>query len=98
MRVGIALFWLAVGGPTGVTDAALTWSALSLNTGREIAQLALGPHTSQLPMPSHRGDTGGVVTALFQLPEPLQELGCSFSGTHQSNDSAHTKKARLKPG
>ena len=96
--MGIALFWFAVGGPAGVANAALPGGTLGFKTSSEIAQLALGPQTGQLPMSGHCGDPSRVVTAVLKLPETLQELGCRFSGAHQCNDSAHTKKARLMPG
>ena len=96
--MSIALFRFAVGGPAGVANAALPRRALSFKTISEIAQLALGTQTGQLPLGCHRGDPSGVVTAVFQLPQALQELRRRFSGAHQGNDSAHTKKARLKPG
>ena len=90
--MGIALFRFAVGGPAGVAYAALPGSTFLVHTSGEIAQLALGPQTCQLPLGGHRGDPSGVVTAILQLPQALQELRCRFSGTHQGNDSAHKKK------
>ena len=81
-----------MGGPAGVANAALPGGALGFKTGSEIAQLALGPQAGQLPLGTHCGNPSGVVPAVLQLPEPLQELGCRFSGTHQGNDSAHKKK------
>ena len=98
VRMGIALFRFAMGGPAGVANAALPGSALGFKTGRQVPELALGPKTGQLALTSHRGNPSGVVTAVLQLPQTLQELRRRFSGTHQGNDSAHTKKARLKPG
>ena len=91
MRVRIVLFRFAVGGPAGVADTALPRSPVGLNTGCEIAQLALGTTTGELALCTHRGDPGGVVAAVLQLAKAFQELGGRFSGAHQRNDSAHTK-------
>ena len=48
VRVGIALFRFAVGGPAGVADAALPGRSLCFKTSGEVAQLALGPQAGQL--------------------------------------------------
>ena len=98
VRVSVALLRFAVSRPAGVANAALPRSPYCFHTSGEIAQLALGPQAGQLPLGGNRGDPSGVVTAVLQLAKALQELRRRFSGTHQANDSAHTKKARQKPG
>ena len=98
MRMGIALFRLAMGGPAGVANAALPRGTLGFKTSGEIAQLSLGPQASQLTLTRDRRNPSRVIAAVLQLTKTLQELGCRFSGAHQGNDSAHTKKARLTPG
>ena len=45
--MGVALFRLAMGGPAGVADAALSWSPLLVETSREIDELSLGSQAVQ---------------------------------------------------
>ena len=96
--VSISFFRFAVGSPTGVANAALPRGPLCFKTSSEIAELALGPQAGQLALSGNRSDPSGVVTAILQLPEALQELGRRFFRANKGNDSAHTNKARLKPG
>ena len=64
--MGVAVLRLAVGGPTGVANAALARGPLLLHPGREVEELALRPHTGEPPSP-HGGHPGGVVAAVLQL-------------------------------
>ena len=56
VRVGVALFRLAMGRPTGVTDAALPLRTLGLETGGEIRELALSTQTGQSGISSNGGN------------------------------------------
>ena len=89
--VGVVLLRLAVGGPTGVADAHQARSTFTLNSGRQVHQLALGADAMQPPR-FHRGHTGGVIAAIFQLAKSLEQQGCRIPGADHRNDSAHTKK------
>ena len=97
MGMGIAFFRFAMGGPAGMADAAMARGTLLFPTGGQVQQLALGLEAMQSPLGSparirqglHRGDAGGVITAVFELSQPLQQLGRSLSRTDQGNDAAH---------
>ena len=67
MGMGIALFWFAMGGPTGMANAALARSTLALHPSREIDELSLGLQTGERSLGIHRGDACRVVTPVFQL-------------------------------
>ena len=90
MRVGVALLRLAVGGPTGVADAALACSTGGLKPAGEVHQLAFRLEAAELARGVHGGDAGRVVAAVFELPQALQQQGGRFAGTDQGNDAAHT--------
>ena len=67
MGMGIALFWFAMGGPTGMANAALARSTLAIHPSREIDELSLGLQTGERSLGIHRGDACRVVTPVFQL-------------------------------
>ena len=103
--VRIALFRFAMGGPTGVPNAAQARSPLGLVTGRQVDEFAFGPQAMQpgtFTGTFNSGDTGRVVTPVFELPETIQELRRSLARTDQGNDAAHRrsgmKKARHRAG
>jgi hypothetical protein len=92
MGVGVALLWLAMGGPAGVADAAQTRGPLGLIAGGEVHQFAFSLQTMQAALAllhSHCGDPGRVVTAVFELAQAIQQLGCRLARTNQGNDAAH---------
>ena len=89
MGVGVALLGLAVGGPTGVTDAAMTGRTVLVVAAGEIDELALSPQAMKATALLNRGDAGGVVTAVLQLSQTLQQLGSGVAGTDQGNNAAH---------
>ena len=67
MGMGISDLWLAMGGPTGVTDAALTGSTIALQQRRKMNQFALGAQTVQLLISIDDSQAGGVVAAVLKL-------------------------------
>ncbi len=90
MRVGVALLRLAVGGPACVADAALACSTGGLKPAGEVHQLAFRLEATELAGHVHRGNASGVVAAVFELPQALQQQGGCFAGSDQGNDAAHT--------
>ena len=71
--MGIALFRFAMGSPAGVANAALPRGALGFKTAVRLRSLPLARKQVSCPC-AHRGNASGVVTAVLQLPEALQEL------------------------
>ena len=109
--VGVALLGLAVGGPTGVANAAVARGADGVEAGREVDQLALGPQAGELAgfalgatsrglnRGRNRGQASGVVAAVFQLAQALEQQGGSLPRTDHRNDAAHTdREGTKKPG
>ena len=89
--MGVVLLGFAVGGPAGMADAHQPRGSLTLHPCRQVHQLALGPDAMQLPC-LHRGHTGRVVAAIFQLTKTLKQQRCCVPRANHRNDSAHTKK------
>lgn len=86
--MGIAFLRFAVGGPTGVADAAEPPGPLLLVAAGEVDQLALGPQASELT-PGHGGQAGGVVAAVLQLTQALKQQRSRLAGTDHRDDAAH---------
>ena len=100
--MGVALLRLAVGGPAGVTDAAQARGAGGLEALAEIDELALGPQAVQATGGSagrhlNGGDASGVVAAVFQLAQALQQQRRRLARADHRNDAAH-KKNPAEPG
>jgi hypothetical protein len=71
----------------GNTCAANAWR--SLKRFLESGHLAMGPHPADLAIGAQQGDTGGIVTAIFQATQTLQQdRHCVALGDH-SNYSTH---------
>ena len=84
-----------------MANAALARGTLDFKAGREIYKLALCLEAME-PSPVNRGNTGGVVAPIFQLAQPLQQLGSRLPRSNQGNDAAHrpgpARSATKKPG
>ena len=65
--MGVALLRFAMGGPAGVTDAAVSRGSFGLEAGREIHELAFGFQAVKA-CPIHSGDSSRVVAPILELP------------------------------
>ena len=74
MGMGISDLRLAMGGPTGVTDAALPGSTIALQQRSKMNQFALGAKTGQLLISVNHSQTSGVIAAVLELTQTLKEL------------------------
>ena len=97
--VGVHFFWLAVGGPAGVTDPACALRTTGLKTRCKVHELAFCSQTGE-PGPMHCGDTSGVVTAVLQLAQSIEQQWGRLPGPNYRNDAAHTNNPlnAKKPG
>ena len=86
--MGVAFGRPAVGGPARVADAAGAGERLAREPGLEIAQLALGAPAGQLAA-FQRGDAGGVVAAVFEPLERVDERGRDRLTPENAHNSAH---------
>src|SRR5579863_2553458 len=87
-RMGVAFGRLPVRRPAGVTDADRALHRLALQPGREICQLALGPPPLDAAVDQGR-DPGRIIAAVFQAPQPLDQLGRDRFPRNNPDDAAH---------
>ncbi|OPZ84965.1 MAG: hypothetical protein BWY76_01622 [bacterium ADurb.Bin429] len=77
-----------MGSPAGVADAHATEQRIGLHLSRQPLQLSLAARDGHHPLGQHR-DTGGVVPAIFQLAQPIQQNGHSLGVSDVTYDAAH---------
>ena len=87
VRMRVVLGRLAVGRPAGVADADQALQRLAVQPALEIAELALGAATRQHAM-LERGDAGGIIAAVFEALERIDELPRHRFMAENSNNSA----------
>jgi hypothetical protein len=87
--MGVALGGDAVGGPAGVGDAEAAGERFVVQAGLEFADLAHGADALDVAVVHAHGDTGGVVTAIFQAPQALHQDGDDVALSDGSDNSAH---------
>ena len=74
VRMGVALGRPAVGGPAGVADADGAGDRRLAEAGLEVDELALGAAALD-PAVDQGGDAGGVIAAIFQALQRLDQAG-----------------------
>ena len=74
MGMGVVLLGLAMGRPAGMTDTAVPRSPVLVHPSSEVDQLPLGTHAMESTI-FNGGNTGGVVTAIFQLTQTFKQQG-----------------------
>jgi hypothetical protein len=88
MRMCIGLDGLAVRGPARVADAGVTEQRIGLEHSFEIAQLAFGAPTPESSI-LHGGDAGGVITAILEALQRVNQLLGDRTFAEDANDAAH---------
>ena len=88
VRVRVLVGRLAVRGPAGVADAGGALRHRLAEALLQIRQLALGPHHRQAVV-AEDGDAGRIVSAVLQLPQPLDQQACALLIPDVSHDAAH---------
>ena len=88
VRVGVGLVRLAVGRPAGVADADGARERRLGELDLEVAQLALGAPALQPPV-LQRGDAGGIVAAVFEPLQRLDDLRRDRRLAEDADDAAH---------
>ena len=90
MRMGVLFRGPAMRGPAGVANAVGAVQRLQANDLFQIAQLALGAaHLQAIAVAGHR-DTGGVIAAIFQPPQTVDNDRHNPLLSHITNNAAHT--------
>ena len=88
VRMGVALGRLAVGGPAGMADADIAGERLARQARFQRGELALGAPASQGAV-IQGGDPGGVVAAVFEALERLDQMAGDRLTSNNSDDPAH---------
>ncbi len=98
MRMGIFLGGAAVRGPARVSDAVDAFERSDADRLFEIAQFSRRAADFQLAVVAHDGDAGGVVSAVFEAPEPVQDQRHNALRADIADDSAHGCCSSKLPG
>ena len=88
MRVGIGFDRLAMGGPAGMADAGVAHQRLALEAVFEITQLAFGAPPRQVAV-LDSGDARGIVAAIFEALQRVDQLFGDRPFAEDANDAAH---------
>ncbi len=88
VRMGIALVGLAMGRPARVADADLADQRAALEQRAQIDQLAFGAPPVDRPV-DHGRDAGGIVSAIFQPTQPVDQKRRDVSLADDTYDPAH---------
>src|SRR5258708_14691298 len=86
--MGVVPVRLAVGGPARMADADHALERVLAQLGFEIAQLALRAAARQ-PALLQGGDAGGVVAAIFEALERIDQLLRHRLASENADDTAH---------
>src|SRR6478735_1848082 len=86
--MGVGFGRLAVSRPAGVADPCLTKQWCRFQPSFEIAQLAFGAPAPERAV-LHGGDARGVVAAVFQPLQRIDELASDRSFAEDANNAAH---------
>ena len=88
VRVGVLLVGRAVGSPAGVADAGPGVQRVLLQHRLQFAQLARRPAALELAV-DHRRHPGGVVAAVLQPLQALDQPGHNLGPADDADDAAH---------
>ena len=98
MRVGVLFRGTAMCGPAGMTDAVGAIERLEPDHLFQIAQLALSPANLQpFAIAAHR-DSGGIIAAILQPSEALDDDRYDPLLANVSHYAAHTDAPSFRPG
>ena len=91
LRVGVDVIRLAVGRPAGMADAERAGQGSTvIRFCNEVLQTALGLFDLQTAVLFH-ADAGGIVSAVFQARQTLQQDRSRLLLSYVSNDTTHMK-------
>ncbi len=88
VRMRIGLDRLAVGGPAGMADAGVAVERGGFEALLKIAQLAFGAPPPEMAI-LDGGNAGGVVAAIFEALERIDQLLGDRAFAENANDAAH---------
>ncbi len=88
VRMGVVLVRLAVGGPAGVSDPGMAGERFGPQPGFEVFQFAFGAAAVEM-VAFQRGDTGGIIAAIFKPLERIHQLLGDRSAPQNADNAAH---------
>ncbi len=88
MRVGVLIIHLPVSGPAGVTDPEIAGRRTLGHEPREIADSA-GTFAGFHLIAVNDGDSRGIVAAIFEATQTVEENGGRFRTANVTDNSAH---------
>ncbi len=88
MRVGILVVHLSVRGPARVADSVAAGGRTLGHEPRQISD-ATGAFAGFHLIAVNDGDPGGIVAAIFEAPQTVQENGSRFRTANVTDNSAH---------
>ena len=88
VRMRIGLVRSAVGRPAGMADADRAEQRLALEPLLEIPELALGTPSGQMAV-LERGDARGIIAAIFEPPQRIDQPRRDRLQSQDSDNSAH---------
>ena len=91
MRMRVLFGRSAVSGPTRVADAVSAVERTETNRLFEIAQLTFRAKNLELVLFVDDGDTGGVVTAIFEFSQPIDNQRNDLFIAYVTNNSTHAR-------
>ena len=89
MGVGVGLAGLAMGGPAGVTDANRAGDRAPGDQTLQLAELALGAAKLDGAV-GERRQAGRIVAAVFEPPQPVEDVRRRLIRAGDADDSAHS--------
>ena len=95
MGVCIGLVGRAMRRPAGVADARLALHRLCRHQLAQAVDLAFGPPAADGAIVQHR-DAGGVVAAIFEPLQPVDQRPCDRAAGENADDAAHLPVTRRR--
>ncbi len=95
MRVGILGGRLTMGGPAGVGDADAAFERFRGDGVYQLGHLAERAQAPHAAAGAQHGETRGVITAILQPLQPLQQDGRHGPLSDGADDAAHNIELRL---
>src|SRR5665213_3624159 len=89
VRMRVAFGRPAVRRPAGVADADIAAKRIALEPLRQRGKLALGAASPKMDVVK-RGNTGGIVAAIFETLERIDQMSGDRFGPDNSYDPAHS--------
>ena len=94
MGVGVGLAGLAMRGPAGVADARSAADGAPGDQLFELDELALGPAKLDQAV-GERRETSRIVAAVFEAPQPVEDVRRRLIRARDTDDSAHSSGTPL---